>query len=148
MIIEGIEKQLIVRVRRVYGQSASDREAEKCRHVVLDHGAAYRVDLVGGQNIEQGRTGDKGPIAPAVGQQPPKSRLDAAIDDHRVVRQRQRSADGWIMIKMHPTLYEGKAGCQPALVGARPGTEIDDLQDAPEATGVDQIVDQFGEEAA
>jgi hypothetical protein len=40
MIIEGIEEQLIVRVRRAYAQRAGNREAEKCRHVVRDHGAA------------------------------------------------------------------------------------------------------------
>jgi hypothetical protein len=89
MIIEGIEEQLIVRVRRAYAQGASNREAEKCRHVVRDHGAAYSIELVDCQNVEQGRAGDKVPIAVAVDQQPPERRLHAAVDDHRVVWQRQ-----------------------------------------------------------
>jgi hypothetical protein len=57
--------------------------------LVLDHGAAYGVDLFGGQHIEQGRAGDKVSIARAVGQEPPERRFHIAIDDHRVVRQRQ-----------------------------------------------------------
>ena len=52
------------------------------------------------------------------------------------------------MIKMNPTLYKLQARCQPALVGTRPGAEVDDLQDAAETTAVDQIVDQLGEEGA
>ncbi len=52
------------------------------------------------------------------------------------------------MIKMDPTLHKPQARCQPALVGTRPGAEVDDLQDAAVTTGVDQIVDQLGEEAA
>jgi hypothetical protein len=52
------------------------------------------------------------------------------------------------MIKMNPTLYKLQARCQPALVGTRPGAEVDDLQDAAETTAVDQIVDQLGKEAA
>jgi hypothetical protein len=89
MIIEGTEEQLIVRVRGVDGQGAGDCEAEKSRHLVLEHRAAHCVDLVDGQNIEQGGAGDKLATVPAVGQQQPESRLHAAIDDHRVVRQRQ-----------------------------------------------------------
>ncbi len=49
---------------------------------------------------------------------------------------------------MDPALHERKARGQPALVGTRPGTEVDDLQDAAETTAVDQVVDQLGEEAA
>jgi len=52
------------------------------------------------------------------------------------------------MIEMDPALYQRKARSQPALVGARPGAEVDDLHDAAETTCVDQIVDQYGEEAA
>ena len=55
--------------------------------MVLDHGAAYGIDLVGGQHIEQGGAGDEMPIARAAGQEPPERQLHAAIDDHRVVRQ-------------------------------------------------------------
>ena len=89
MIIEGIEEQLVVGVRRVDGRSTSDREAEKSRHVVFDHSTTDRVDLPDGQHIEQGRARDELSIAPAVGQQPPESWLYTAVDDHRVVRQRQ-----------------------------------------------------------
>ncbi len=89
MIIEGIEEQVIVRVRWVDGQGAGDCEAEESRHVVLDHGAANSADLVGGQNIEHGRAGDKLAPVPVVGQQQTESWLHAAIDDHRVVGQRQ-----------------------------------------------------------
>ena len=89
MIIEGIEEQVIVRVRWVDGQGAGDCEAEESRHVVLDHGAANSADLVGGENIEHGRAGDKLAPVPVVGQQPTESWLHAAIDDHRVVGQRQ-----------------------------------------------------------
>jgi hypothetical protein len=53
------------------------------------------------------------------------------------------------MIKMDPALLKGKAGRQPTLVGAGPGTEIDDLQHVTSQTaGVNQIVDQLGEEGA
>ena len=64
--------------------------------------------------------------------QEPTERLDAAIDDHRVVGSGSGSdpADGRIMIKMDPALLKGQAWRQPPLVGTRPGTEIDDLQDA------------------
>ncbi len=89
MIIECIEEQLVVRIGWADVQGAGDGKAEKRRHLVLNHGAAYSVDLVGGQNIEQGRAGDKVPIAPAVGQEPPEHRLHAAVDDHRVVRKWQ-----------------------------------------------------------
>ena len=76
-----------MRVCWTHGQRTSDRKAEKGRHVVLDHGAAYGIDLVGGQHVEQGRAGDEMPIARAAGQEPPERQLHAAIDDHRVVRQ-------------------------------------------------------------
>ena len=89
MIIEGIEKQLIVGVRRVDGRSTSDREAEKSRHAIFDHSTTDSVDLVEGQHIEQGRARDELSIAPAVGQQPPESWLHTAVDDHCAVRQRQ-----------------------------------------------------------
>jgi hypothetical protein len=148
MIIERIQEQLVVRVRRANIQRTGDRKAEKSRHLLLDHGAAYSVDLVGGQHIEQRRAGDKARIATAVGQQPPERPLHAAIDDHRVVGQRQRSADCRIMIKMDPALYELQAWRQPALVGTRPSAEVDDLQDAAESPVLDQVVDQLGEEAA
>ena len=48
---------------------------------------------------------------------------------------------------MDPTLHKRQARRQPALVGTRPGAEVDDLQDATDATGIDQIADQLGEEA-
>jgi hypothetical protein len=89
MIIERIEEPRIVWVCWSNVQRASDRKAEKGWHLVLDHGAAYCADLVGGQHIEQGRAGDKVPIAAAVGEEPPERGLHAAIDDHRTVGQRQ-----------------------------------------------------------
>ena len=89
MIIKGTEEQLIVGLRWVYVQGAGDREAEKSWHLLLDHGAAHGIDLVGGQYVEQGRGGDKLPIASTVGKQPLESRLHAAVDDHRVVGQWQ-----------------------------------------------------------
>jgi hypothetical protein len=89
MIIEGMEEQLVVRVRWVHVQGTSDRKAEKSRYPVLDHGAADSIDLVSGQHIEQGRGGDKLPRASPIGKQPLESRLHAAIDDHRVIGQRQ-----------------------------------------------------------
>ena len=52
------------------------------------------------------------------------------------------------MIKMDPALLKGKARRQPPLVSAGPGTKIDDLQDAAETAGIDQIVDQLWEEGA
>src|SRR4029453_4982550 len=51
------------------------------------------------------------------------------------------------MIKMDPALLKGKAVRQPPLVGAGPRTEIDDLQHVTSQTaGVNQIIDQLGEE--
>jgi hypothetical protein len=53
------------------------------------------------------------------------------------------------MIKVDPPLLERKARRQPPLVGSGSGTEIDDLQDpTSETTGVNQIIDQLGEEGA
>jgi hypothetical protein len=52
------------------------------------------------------------------------------------------------MIETDPTLQKLQTRRQPALVGARPGAEVDDLHDAAETTAVDQVVDQLGEEAA
>jgi hypothetical protein len=49
---------------------------------------------------------------------------------------------------MDPALHEIQARCQPALVGTRPGAEIDDHHNAAGTAAVDQIVDQLGEEAA
>ncbi len=49
---------------------------------------------------------------------------------------------------MDPALLKGQAWRQPPLVGAGPGTKIDDLQDATETAGIDQIVDQLWEEGA
>ena len=49
---------------------------------------------------------------------------------------------------MNPALHERKARCQPALIGAGPGAEIDDLHNTADATAVDQVFDQLGEEAA
>ena len=49
---------------------------------------------------------------------------------------------------MDPALLKGKAWRQPPLVSAGPGTKIDDLQDATETAGIDQIVDQLWEEGA
>ena len=50
--------------------------------------SAYGVELTRRQNIQQGRAGDKAMITGAVGQESSQC-LDAAVDDHRVVRQRQ-----------------------------------------------------------
>lgn len=52
------------------------------------------------------------------------------------------------MIKMDPALWKGQAGRQPPLIGPSPGAEIDDLQDPVDATDLDQIIDQLGEEGA
>lgn len=53
------------------------------------------------------------------------------------------------MIKMDPALLKRKARRQPPLVGSGSGTEIDDLQDpTSETAGVNQIIDQLGEEGA
>ena len=52
------------------------------------------------------------------------------------------------MIEMDPALDELQAGRQPALVGTRPGTEVDDLQGAAATAVLGQVVDQLGEEAA
>ena len=148
MIIEGQEQPLVVGVRRANSQRTGDRKAEKSRHSILDRGAAHGPDLVGGQHIEQGRAGDEVPIAAAVGQEPPERLLHAAVDDHRVLGQRQRSADRRIMIEMDPALDELQAGRQPALVGTRSGTEVDDLQGAAATAVLGQVVDQLGDEAA
>jgi hypothetical protein len=52
------------------------------------------------------------------------------------------------MIKMDPALPIGKARRQPSLVGTRPSTKINDLENIPAISGFDQIIDQLGEEAA
>ena len=88
MIIECIEQRFVVGICWTDGQRTGDGKADESRHLVLDHGAAHGVDLVGGQHIEQGRAGDEVPGAPAVGQQPPERQLHTVIDDHRGVRQR------------------------------------------------------------
>jgi hypothetical protein len=148
MIIERIQQTLIMRVRRTNTLGTGDAETEENRHVVVDQGSAYSVEVPGRQNIQQGRAGDQAMISGAVREEALKC-LDTAVDDHRVLRQRQRSTDGRVMIKMDPALLKGKARRQPPLVGSGSGTEIDDLQDTTsETTGVNKIIDQLGEEGA
>jgi hypothetical protein len=88
MIIERIEQTLIMRVHRTNALAAGDAEAEKSRHLVVDHSSAYSAEVTGRQDIQQRRAGDHAMITGAVGQQPFQC-LDGAVDDHRVVRQRQ-----------------------------------------------------------
>jgi hypothetical protein len=88
MIIERIEQTLIMRVHRTNALGAGDAEAEKSRHMVVDHRSTYSVEVTGGQNIQQRRAGDQAMITGALGQQPFQC-LDAAVDDHCVVEQRQ-----------------------------------------------------------
>ena len=108
MIIERILQKLIMLICWCEAQGSGNGEAEESGHLVVDHSPAYRVELIHGQNVQQGRAGDKGLIGAAAGQEP-SERLDASVDDHGVVRQWQRSADDRIMIKMDPTLRKGKA---------------------------------------
>ncbi|HET9777954.1 MAG TPA: hypothetical protein VFP81_01585 [Propionibacteriaceae bacterium] len=88
MIIERIEQTLIMGVHRANALAARDAEAEESRHLVVDHSSAHGIEVTGRQNIQQGRAGDQAMITSAVGQRPHQC-LDAAVDDHRVVRQRQ-----------------------------------------------------------
>ncbi len=53
MIIERIEQTLIMRVHRIDALGAGDAEAEKSGHLVVDHRSTYRVEVTGGQNIQQ-----------------------------------------------------------------------------------------------
>ena len=147
MIIERILQKLITRVRWGEAQGSGHGEAEERGHLVVDHSPTNRVELIHGQNVQQGRTGDKALISAAAGQDLPE-RFDACIDDHRVSRERQPSADHRIMIKMDPALLEGKARCQPSLVRTCSRSKIDDLENTRAISGFDQIVDQLGEEAA
>ena len=88
MIIERILHTLITRVRRCEAQSSGNGEAEERGHLVVDHSPTYSVELINGQNVQQGRAGDKALIGAAAGQEP-SQRLDAGVDDHGVARQRE-----------------------------------------------------------
>jgi hypothetical protein len=88
MIIERIQQWLITRVYWTDAQCPRDAETEEGGHLMFDQGLAYRVELTRRQNIEQCRAGDQAMIASPISQEPPQ-RLDAAVDDHCVVRQRQ-----------------------------------------------------------
>lgn len=147
MIIERMQQKLIMLICWCEAQGSGNGKAEESGHLVVDHSLAYRVELIHGQDVQQGRAGDKPLISAAAGQEP-SERLNTSVDDHGVVRQWQRSADDRIMIKMDPTLRKREARREPPLVSTRAGTEIDDLQGAVATTGVGQIVDQLGEEAA
>jgi hypothetical protein len=147
MIIERILQKLIMRVHWSEAQGSGNGQTEESGHLIVDHSPAHRIELIRGQDIQQSRAGDQVLIGAVAGQEPTES-LDTGIDDHRVVRQRQRPADDRIMIKVDPTLRKGQARRQPPLVRTRPGTEIDDLQDAVATRSAAQIVDQLGEEAA
>jgi hypothetical protein len=147
MIIECLEQTLITRVHWGETQGSGDGKAEKSGHLIVDHCSTHCVDLSRRQYIQQGRASDKALIAVAAGQEP-SERLDAAVDDHCVSRQRHPTADRRIMIKMDPALSRGKAWCQPSLVGTCPRTKINDLECIPAINGFDQIVDQLGEERA
>jgi hypothetical protein len=52
MIIERIEQTLIMRVHRTHALAAGDAEAEKSRHLVVDHGSAYGVEVTSRQHIQ------------------------------------------------------------------------------------------------
>jgi hypothetical protein len=146
MIIEGILHALITLVHWGEAQGSGNGQAEESGHLIVDHRPADRVELIPGQNVQQGRAGDQALLG-ASGQKL-SERLDAGVDDRSVSRWRQPTADRWIMIKMDPALPEGKARRQPSLVRTRPRTKINDLEDLPAISGCDHIVDQLGEEAA
>ena len=146
MIIERTPQGLIPLVHWGEAQGSGNGEAEECGNLIVDHSPTHSVELVNGQNVQLGRAGDKALLGPA-GQDLSK-RLDSGVDDHRVSRQRQPTADRRIMIKMDPALSEGKARRQPALVRTRPRPKINDLEDIPAISGCDHVVDQLGEEAA
>jgi hypothetical protein len=110
MIIEDILQTLIMRIHGGQAQGSGNGQAEESRHLVVDHSSAHRVELIHGQNVQQGRAGDQVRIGVAAGQEPAE-RLDAGVDDHGVVRERQRSTDDRIMIKMDPMLRKGQAWC-------------------------------------
>ena len=148
MIIERIQQKLIMRVHWIDVNSAGDAEAEESGHLVVRSRLWHTASSwLGRQNIQQGRTGDQAMITALSA----RSRSSASTLPSMITVSSGSGSDrtdGRVMIKMDPPLLKGKAGRQPPLVGTGPGTEIDDLQDAGQTAGVDQIVDQLGEEGA
>jgi len=45
MIIERIQQRLIIWIRWNHSERPADGKAEQCRHLVVDHRAAHRVEL-------------------------------------------------------------------------------------------------------
>ncbi len=88
MIIERIQQSLIMRVHWTDAQYPRDAETEVSGHLIFDQGLAYSVELTRRQNIQQGRAGDQAMITGTASQET-SQRLDAAVDDHGVFRQRQ-----------------------------------------------------------
>jgi hypothetical protein len=89
MIIEGIQQSLIMRIHRTDAQGSGDAETEESGHLIFDQRLAYSIELTHRQNIQQGGAGDHAMITSTTASQEPSQRLDAAVDDHRAVRQRQ-----------------------------------------------------------
>ena len=89
MIIERIQQSLIMPVRRTDAQGSGDAETEESWHLIFDHRLAYGIELTHRQNIQQGGAGDHAMITNTAAGQESSQRLDAAVDDHRAVRQRQ-----------------------------------------------------------
>ena len=142
MIIERIEQRLIIWMGRQYSERPGDCQAKQRGHPVVDHRATDRVELPHCQHVKERGTGHQLPTSIAAGEQS-RECLDAVIDDHRVVGQRQRSTDHRIVIKMDPALSKRQLWRQPALVGAGSGTKINDLQSVLVITGHGQIIDQI-----
>jgi len=84
MIIERIQQQLITRVRRGQAELPGDAEAEQHGHLIVDHGTAHCIDLRRRQHVEQSRTRDEPPAAVGCRQESIE-RLDAVVDDHRLL---------------------------------------------------------------
>ena len=108
---------------------------------------AHGSDLRRRQHVQQSRAGNE-PRVTARMREKPFQCVDVVVDDHRVVKQRHRSRDRRVMIKMNPALPERQPWCEPPLVGARPSAKINDLDDVARITGVVQIVDQGGKQGA
>ena len=143
MIIERIQQRLIIWMGRDYPERPGDCQAEQRGHPVVDQRATDRVELPHCQHVKECGTGHQLPTSVAAGEQSGEC-LDAVIDDHRVVGQRQRSTDHRIVIKMDPALSKRQPWRQPALVRAGSGTKINDLQSVLVITGHGQIIDQIG----
>jgi hypothetical protein len=54
MIIERILQTLIMRIRWGEAQGSGNGEAEERGQLVVDHGPAYSVELINGQDVQQG----------------------------------------------------------------------------------------------